>query len=163
MARTSRSMLCTLAKILLVNCFSLQISSDANQKLVQNAEQFGQLLAQTLSEEVPETIKTKENIGTLCYRCIEISQLLCVVIKAEIATVDVIEKLEGKPLKFPDEDDKAQIKGTFDGLDAQIAIPAELLSEALDATSNYVKNCQVVLYHIYHFRWSQIASCKYSV
>ena len=51
----------------------MKISSDANQKLVQNAEQFGQLLAQTLSEEVPETIKTKENIGTqLCYYCTEI-------------------------------------------------------------------------------------------
>ena len=57
------------------------------------------------------------------------------VIKAEIATADIIEKLEGKPLKFPDEDDRTQIEGTFDGLDAQIAIPAELLSEALNATS----------------------------
>ena len=60
---------------------------------------------------------------------------MCLVIKAEIATADIIEKLEGKPLKFPDEDDRTQIEGTFDGLDAQIAIPAELLSEALNATS----------------------------
>ena len=82
------------------------------------------------------------------YYCIKIGQLLCLVIKAEIATVDAIQKLEGKPLKFPDEDDKAQIEGTFDGLDAQIAIPAELLSEALSATSNYVANYQIVLYHI---------------
>ena len=88
---------------------------------------------------------------------------MCLVIKAEIATADAIEKLEGKPLKFPDEDDKAQIKGTFDGLDAQIAIPAELLSEALHATSNYVTNYQIVLYLMYDLRWNQTASCKYSV
>lgn len=40
-----------------------KISSNANQKLVKNAEQFGQLLAQTLNEEVLKTIKTKNNIG----------------------------------------------------------------------------------------------------
>ena len=76
---------------------------------------------------------------------------MCLVIKAEIATADVIKKLEGKPLKFPDEDDRAQIEGTFDGLNAQIAIPAELLSEALDATSNYTTlKMYNSIYHIYH-------------
>ena len=67
---------------------------------------------------------------------------MCLVIKAEIATADVIEQLDGQPLKFPDDDDREQIEGTFDGLNAQIAIPAELLSEALDASSNHICSCQ---------------------
>ena len=41
----------------------IQISREANQDLVRNAEQFGQLLAQTLSEEIPETIKSRSNVG----------------------------------------------------------------------------------------------------
>ena len=67
-------------------------------------------------------------------------------IKAEIATADVIEKLEGEPLRFPDEDDKDQINDTFKGLQAQIAIPAALLTEALGASSkscNY-QNVQLI-------------------
>ena len=43
---------------------NIKISSEANQDLVKNAEQFGQLLARTLSEEVSETIKSKNNIGS---------------------------------------------------------------------------------------------------
>ena len=43
--------------------FVFQISSDANEDLVKNAEQFGQLLVQTLDEETPVTIKSKSNIG----------------------------------------------------------------------------------------------------
>lgn len=45
--------------------------------------------------------------------------------------------MEGEPLRFPDEDDKEQIEDNFKGLQAQVAIPAQLLNEALDATSNY--------------------------
>ena len=56
-------------------------------------------------------------------------------IKAELATADAIEKLEGRPLRFPDEDDKELIEDNFSGLQAQIAIPAELLTDALEATS----------------------------
>ena len=41
----------------------MKISSTASQDLVRNAEQFGQLLARTLNEEIPETIKSKGNIG----------------------------------------------------------------------------------------------------
>lgn len=66
-------------------------------------------------------------------------------IKAEIATVDVIKKLEGEPLRFPDEDDKDQINDTFKGLQAQIAIPAALLTEALGASSKYnYQNIQLI-------------------
>ena len=41
----------------------MKISSDANQALVKNTEQFGQLLAHTLNEEIPKAIKSKSNIG----------------------------------------------------------------------------------------------------
>lgn len=133
--------------------YTLKISSDANQKLVENAEQFGQLLAQTLSEKEPETIKAKNNIGcyitTTIYMLKHILNVLFIlVIKAEIATADAIEKLEGKPLKFPDEDDKKEINDSFQGLSAQIAIPAELLSDALDATSRPIKLSMV--FYLYY-------------
>lgn len=61
--KSSRKYIYTLDKIVINEWFSLKISSDANQRLVKNAENFGQLLAQTLNEEVLETIKTKDNIG----------------------------------------------------------------------------------------------------
>ena len=41
----------------------IKISSEANQDLVRNAEQFGQLLADTLNENTSEVIKSKNNIG----------------------------------------------------------------------------------------------------
>ena len=44
--------------------------------------------------------------------------------------------MEGNPFIFPDEDDVNLINDTFNGPDAQILIPNELLHEALDATSN---------------------------
>ena len=52
----------------------IKISSEANQDLVRNAEQFGQLLAHTLNEETPEVIKSKNNIGM--YICM--SSFFCV-------------------------------------------------------------------------------------
>ena len=45
----------------------LKISNQANQDLVRNAEQFGQLLARTLSEVIPETIKSRSNVGTYAF------------------------------------------------------------------------------------------------
>ena len=56
-------------------------------------------------------------------------------IKAQITTVDDIKNLKGNSLKFPDEDDMKQINNTFNGLNAQVLIPNQLLSKALDATS----------------------------
>ena len=59
-----------------------------------------------------------------------------VVIKAEITTANEIENLGGNPFIFPDEDDVDLINDTFNGPDAQILIPNELLHQALHATSN---------------------------
>lgn len=112
-----------------------EISSEANQDLVKNAEQFGQLLARTLNEEVPKTIKSKNNIGLyywnsfICYSL----NLIILVIKAQIKTTDDINK--GDSLKFPDEDDIELINKNFHGLKAQVLIPNKLLHKALDAAS----------------------------
>ena len=55
---------CNSADLLVIIKIQLfKISSEANQGLVRNAEQFGQLLARTLNEETPEAIKSKSNIG----------------------------------------------------------------------------------------------------
>lgn len=86
--------------------------------------------------------------------------MFVLVIKAEIATPDIIEKLEGKPLKFPDEDDQID---NFKGLQAQIAIPTELLKEALDATGLSKIQLLLCISLLSPFRWNQIASCKYSI
>jgi len=40
-----------------------KISSETNQDLVKTVEQFGQLFAQTLNEDIPEVINPKSNIG----------------------------------------------------------------------------------------------------
>ena len=58
-------------------------------------------------------------------------------IKAQITTADDIKNLKGNSLKFPDKDDAKLINNTFNGLSAQIQIPNQLLSKALDATSTY--------------------------
>ena len=57
------------------------------------------------------------------------------VIKAQVTTAEEIEKLEGNSLKFPDEDDVNLINSSFNGTNAQILIPNELLHQALNATS----------------------------
>ena len=56
-------------------------------------------------------------------------------IKAQITTANDIKNLEGNPLKFPDENDTKLINDNFNGLKAQVLIPNELLSKALNATS----------------------------
>ena len=43
--------------------------------------------------------------------------------------------MEGNSLKFPNEADIEQINDTFNGLNAQILIPNELLHHAFDASS----------------------------
>ena len=58
-------------------------------------------------------------------------------IKAQITTADDIKNLKGNSLKFPDEDDMKMINNTFNGLNAQVLIPNQLLNKALDATSTY--------------------------
>ena len=55
------------------------------------------------------------------------------VIKAQITTADDI--MEGNSLKFPDENDIELINGSFNGLNAQILVPNELLRQAFDASS----------------------------
>ena len=57
------------------------------------------------------------------------------VIKAQVTTAEEIEKLGGNSLKFPDEDDVNLINSSFNGTNAQILIPNELLHQALNATS----------------------------
>ena len=61
--------------------------------------------------------------------------LFILVIKAQVTTAEEIEKLEGNSLKFPDEDDVNLINSSFNGTNAQILIPNELLHQALNATS----------------------------
>ena len=61
------------------------------------------------------------------------SSINALVIKAQITTADDI--MDGNSLKFPDEDDINQINDTFNGLNAQILIPNELLHQAFDASS----------------------------
>ena len=61
--------------------------------------------------------------------------LFILVIKAQVTTAEEIEKLEGNSLKFPDEDDVNLINSSFNGTNAQILIPTELLHQALNATS----------------------------
>ena len=122
----------------------LKISNQANQDLVRNAEQFGQLLARTLSEAIPETIKSRSNVGTYVHiHCVNTPTYVSTinhyytfsVIKAQITTSDDIKNLKGSPLKFPDEDDMKLINNSFNGLNAQVLIPNQLLNKAIDATS----------------------------
>ena len=124
----------------------LKISNQANQDLVRNAEQFGQLLARTLSEVIPETIKSRSNVGTYTFIVlfVHLRTYICAidhytfsVIKAQLTTADDIKNLKGNSLKFPDEDDMKLINNTFNGLNAQVLIPNQLLNKALDATSTY--------------------------
>lgn len=61
------------------------------------------------------------------------SSIKILVIKAQITTADDI--MEGNSLKFPNEADIEQINDTFNGLNAQILIPNELLHHAFDASS----------------------------
>ena len=56
-------------------------------------------------------------------------------IKAQITTADDIKNLKGNSLKFPNEDDMKLINNTFNGLNAQVLIPNQLLNKALHATS----------------------------
>ena len=49
--------------------------------------------------------------------------------------------MEGNPFIFPDEDDVNLINDTFNGPNAHILIPNELLHQALDATSNIKFYC----------------------
>lgn len=58
-------------------------------------------------------------------------------IKAEIATAEDIENLTavGKPLQFPDENDFEKINNSFNGLQTTLSIPSQLLTAALNATS----------------------------
>ena len=58
--------MCTLLSVICMQM--LKISNQPNQDLVRNAEQFGHLLALTLNEVVPETIKSRSNVGM--YICI---------------------------------------------------------------------------------------------
>ena len=52
--------------ILFINC--LQMSPEVNQRLVQNSENFGKILAQTLNNETSKILETQENIGNFFFR-----------------------------------------------------------------------------------------------
>ena len=56
-------------------------------------------------------------------------------IKAQITTADDIKNLKGNSFKFPDKEDIALINNNFNGLEAQVLIPNELLTKALVSTS----------------------------
>ena len=49
-----------------------KISDQPNQDLVRNTEEFGLLLAHTLNEETPETIKSRSNVGMYALLCLYI-------------------------------------------------------------------------------------------
>ena len=53
--------------------------------------------------------------------------------------------MEGNPFIFPDEDDVDLINNTFNGPEAQILIPNELLHQALDATGDFI-DCNGTFY-----------------
>lgn len=63
-----------------------------------------------------------------------------IVIKAEVATAEDIEKLTvaEKPLDFPDEEDLTKINKTFNGLHATMSIPGKVLQEALSVKSKLI-------------------------
>ena len=51
------------------------MSPEVNQRLVQNSENFGKILAQTLNNETTKILETQENIGNLStWYCIHVAK-----------------------------------------------------------------------------------------
>ena len=87
------------------------------------AEQVTKILSETLTDDAPEAIKAKPNIGNqIKVTCCFIIMCVFVVLKAERVSNDSLSK----GYKFPDEDDNLT---EYTGSSAQLSVSADLLQD----------------------------------
>lgn len=53
------------------------MSPEVNQRLIQNSENFGKILAQTLNNETSKILETQENIGNFLFLSTLYSKMFC--------------------------------------------------------------------------------------